>query len=120
MAILIFKNQAILDEIGISPAIEDGIGAVLVGQCTVTTEGTVTYKAESVKAVDGRVAIAHPFADIDLDWFAAYTQDDNPAVQIIKDAWVSYSVSTPTGNMTVTDFVPAALPKDFVLPAVLP
>jgi hypothetical protein len=122
MAILIFRDQALLDEIGISPAIEGGIGAVLVGQCAVTAESgeVTTYRADSVRAVDGRVAISHGFSDIDLDWFTAYTQGDSPTVVIIRDAWVSRTTPTPMGDITITEFVPARLPVDFVLPAVLP
>jgi hypothetical protein len=79
MSILIFKNQAILDEIGFSPDIEGGIGPVKIG--------------DPVKAVDGRVAICHPFSEVDLDWFSAYTQGENPQVVIVDK-----------------------LPADFVLP----
>jgi hypothetical protein len=67
--ILIFDSQATLDEIGATPDIEGGIGPVGIG--------------ESVKAKDGRVAIAHPFAQVDLDWFEAYTQGLNPKVLIV-------------------------------------
>lgn len=76
--ILIFGSQAILDEVGATPDIEGGIGPVGIG--------------DSVKAKDGRVAIAHPFSQIDLDWFEAYTQGENPKVLIVDE-----------------------LPKDFVL-----
>jgi hypothetical protein len=56
--IAIFTNQAALDEIGATPIIEGGIGAVFIGT--------------PVLAVDGRVAISHPFRQIDLDWLEAY------------------------------------------------
>jgi hypothetical protein len=68
--ILIFSSQAILDEIGCSPDIEGGVGPVMIGT--------------HLEAVDGRVAISHPFSDVDLDWFAAYTQGDHPAVVICE------------------------------------
>jgi hypothetical protein len=68
--ILIFGSQAILDEIGATPDIEGGIGPVGIG--------------DLVKAVDGRVAIAHPFSEVDLDWFSAYTQGESPMVVIVE------------------------------------
>lgn len=68
--ILIFKDQAILDEIGFSPDIEGGIGSVKIGT--------------PVTAVDGRVAISHGFSEVDLDWFNAYTQAENPMVVIVE------------------------------------
>jgi hypothetical protein len=57
--ILIFDSQEILDRIGATPIIKTGVGAVLVG--------------DPVRAGSGRVAISHPFAQIDLDWIEAYT-----------------------------------------------
>ena len=36
-----------------------------------------------VRAKDGRVAISHPFSEVDLDWFSAYTQGDAPPVTIV-------------------------------------
>jgi hypothetical protein len=74
--ILIFDSQDILDRVGASPIIEGGIGAVLIGA--------------PIVAVDGRVAISHPFSQVDLDWFEAYS-----GVTIVEE-----------------------LPKDFVLPDV--
>lgn len=70
MSILIFKNQTMLDEIGFSPDIVGGIGPVKIGT--------------PVTAVDGRVAISHPFNEVDLDWFSAYTQAENPQVVIVE------------------------------------
>lgn len=66
--ILIFASQATLDDITCTPDIENGIGPVMIGT--------------PLKAVDGRVAISHPFSEVDCDWFSAYTQGDNPAVVI--------------------------------------
>jgi hypothetical protein len=37
-----------------------------------------------VRAKDGRVAISHPFSEVDCDWFSAYTQGDHPAVVICE------------------------------------
>jgi len=67
--ILIFRDQAILDEIGATPDIEGGIGPVLIGT--------------PVTALDGRVAISHPFSGVDLDWLAAYMQGENPPCQVV-------------------------------------
>lgn len=67
--ILIFGSQAILDDIQVTPDIEGGTGPVLIGT--------------PVRAVDGRVAISHPFSEVDLDWFSAYTQEENPRVVIV-------------------------------------
>jgi len=67
--ILIFKSQAILDEIGVSPDIEGGIGPVKIGT--------------PVTAKDGRVAISHGFSEVDLDWLSAYTQGEKPTVFIV-------------------------------------
>lgn len=69
MVILVFKSQEILDEIGFSPDIEGGIGPVMIGTPVISQ--------------DGRVAISHPFSEIDIDWFSAYTQGENPPVVII-------------------------------------
>jgi hypothetical protein len=66
--ILIFASQATLDDIMCTPDIEGGCGPVMIGT--------------PVRAQDGRVAISHQFSEIELDWFAAYTQGDNPAVVI--------------------------------------
>jgi hypothetical protein len=66
--ILIFASQATLDDITCTPDIENGIGPVMIGT--------------PVRAQDGRVAISHPFSEVDCDWFSAYTQGDNPAVVI--------------------------------------
>lgn len=66
--ILIFASQATLDDIMCTPDIEGGCGPVMIGT--------------PVKAKDGRVAISHPFSEVDLDWFAAYTQGEHPAVVI--------------------------------------
>lgn len=68
MSILIFASQATLDDIMCTPDIEGGCGPVMIGP--------------PVKAKDGRVAISHPFSEVDLDWFSAYTQEDHPAVVI--------------------------------------
>lgn len=67
--ILIFKNTTVLNEIGYTPSIEGGIGPVKIGT--------------PVRAKDGRVAIEHPFSQVDLDWFRAYTQDGDPPVLIV-------------------------------------
>lgn len=66
--ILIFASQSTLDEIQCSPDIEGGCGPVMIGT--------------PVRAQDGRVAISHTFSEVDLDWFAAYTQGEHPAVVI--------------------------------------
>ena len=66
--ILIFASQATLDDIQCTPDIEGGGGPVMIGT--------------PVRAQDGRVAISHPFSEVDLDWFSAYTQGDHPAVVI--------------------------------------
>jgi len=68
MSILIFASQATLDDIMCTPDIEGGCGPVMIGT--------------PVRAQDGRVAISHPFSEVDLDWFAAYTQGEHPAVVI--------------------------------------
>ena len=67
--ILIFSSQATLDDIQCSPDIEGGCGPVMIGT--------------PVRAKDGRVAISHPFSEVDLDWFSAYTQGDAPPVTIV-------------------------------------
>ncbi len=69
--ILIFASQATLDDIMCTPDIEGGCGPVMIGT--------------PVRAQDGRVAISHPFSEVDLDWFAAYTQGENPAVIIVEE-----------------------------------
>jgi hypothetical protein len=74
--ILIFASQATLDEIMCTPDIENGIGPVMIGT--------------PVRAQDGRVAISHPFSEIELDWFAAYTQGDNPSVVICETLPVDF------------------------------
>jgi len=45
-----------------------GIGPVMMG--------------EPLTAEDGRVAVAHPFAEIDVEWLEAYTAGDKPPVQV--------------------------------------
>jgi len=40
---------------------------------------------KTIVVPDGRVAISHPFSEVDLDWFAAYTQGENPAVIIVEE-----------------------------------
>jgi hypothetical protein len=67
--ILIFASQATLDDIQCTPDIENGVGPVMIGT--------------PVTAQDGRVAISHPFSEVDLDWFSAYTQGDAPPVTIV-------------------------------------
>jgi hypothetical protein len=74
--ILIFASQATLDDIMCTPNIEGGCGPVMIGT--------------PVKAQDGRVAISHPFSEIELDWFAAYTQGDNPSVVICETLPVDF------------------------------
>jgi hypothetical protein len=74
--ILIFASQATLDDITCTPDIENGIGPVMIGT--------------PVRAQDGRVAISHPFSEIELDWFAAYTQGDNPSVVICETLPVDF------------------------------
>lgn len=81
MAILIFKNQAILDEIGFSPDISGGVGPVKIGT--------------PVTAKDGRVAICHGFAECDCDWFSAYTQGENPQVVIVDKLPADFVLSSP-------------------------
>ena len=68
MPIIIFSSQAWLKEIVCTPDLENGIGPVLIGT--------------PLQAQDGRVAISHPFSEVDLDWFSAYTQGEHPAVVI--------------------------------------
>lgn len=74
--ILIFASQATLDDITCTPDIENGIGPVMIGT--------------PVKAQDGRVAISHQFSEIELDWFAAYTQGDNPSMVICETLPVDF------------------------------
>lgn len=59
MAILI-ANRNILDEIACTPALEDGIGPVLLGV--------------PVELEDGRFACCHPWDEATIDWLAAYVQ----------------------------------------------
>jgi hypothetical protein len=74
--ILIFASQATLDDITCTPDIENGIGPVMIGT--------------PVRAQDGRVAISHPFSEVDLDWFAAYTQGDRPSMVICETLPVDF------------------------------
>jgi hypothetical protein len=74
--ILIFASQATLDDIMCTPDIENGIGPVMIGT--------------PVRAQDGRVAISHPFSEIELDWFAAYTQGDSPSMVICETLPVDF------------------------------
>lgn len=79
--ILIFGSQAILDEIGYSPIIEGGIGAVKMGTPLV--------------AKDGRVAICHPFSEVDMGWFTAYTDGENPKLLIVETLPADFVVESP-------------------------
>jgi hypothetical protein len=81
--ILIFASQATLDDIMCTPNIEGGCGPVMIGT--------------PVRAQDGRVAISHPFSEVDLDWFSAYTQGDHPAV-VICDRLPADFVPISTGE----------------------
>lgn len=100
--ILIFKDQALLDEVGYSPSIEGGIGAVKMGT--------------PVKAVDGRVAVCHNFSEVDGDWFDGYTAGMSPGIIVLEDVMVEEQVTHPDGSKTVRQiFTPAKLPSDFVI-----
>ncbi|MFA4971950.1 MAG: hypothetical protein WC683_05005 [bacterium] len=69
MVVVIAANRAVFDEICCLPSIEGGVGAVLIG--------------DLLEAEDGRVAFAHPLAEVDRDWLAAYTSGENPPLRIV-------------------------------------
>lgn len=89
--ILIFGSQAILDEIGATPDIEGGISPVMIGTTIhgghyedVPDDDPESETGIKIVVVpDGRVAISHPFSEVELDWFSAYTQGENPKVVIV-------------------------------------
>lgn len=71
--ILATKNDALWDEIGATPDIEDGAGPVLIGTRAVYVDeqGATWY------------VVAHPFAEIDGIWIVTYCSGDSPPVVIL-------------------------------------
>ncbi len=71
MSVIVFPagSESLIKEIRCTPHIEDGAGAVFVGEPLVSR--------------DGRQALCHPWTPVDLDWVAAYTQGQG--VQIRAD-----------------------------------
>jgi len=91
--ILIFASQATLDDIMCTPDIEGGCGPVMIGtpirggryEQVPDDDPESETGMKTIVVPDGRVAISHPFSEVDLDWFAAYTQGENPAVIIVEE-----------------------------------
>jgi hypothetical protein len=96
--ILIFASQATLDEIMCTPDIEGGGGPVMIGtqihgghyEQIPDDDPENETGMKTIVVPDGRVAISHPFSEIELDWFAAYTQGDNPSVVICETLPVDF------------------------------
>jgi len=90
MSILIFASQATLDDIMCTPDIEGGCGPVMIGtpirggryEQVPDDDPESETGMKTIVVPDGRVAISHPFSEVDLDWFSAYTQGEHPAVVI--------------------------------------
>jgi len=88
--ILIFASQATLDDIMCTPDIEGGCGPVMIGtpirgghyEQVPDDDPENPTGMKTIVVPDGRVAISHPFSEVDLDWFSAYTQGEHPAVVI--------------------------------------
>lgn len=63
MAAILFPDRAteieFRAEIDVTPAIEGGSGAVKLG--------------EAVVGRNGKLAVRHPFQEVELDWLTAYT-----------------------------------------------
>ena len=74
--ILATKNDALWDEIGATPDIEDGVGPVLIGHRAVylDEQGAAWY-----------VCSHSPWADLDAAWLEAYTSGDSPAIVLFPD-----------------------------------
>lgn len=60
--------QEISAEVEVTAAVEHGVGAVKIGN--------------PARLPDGRVAVVHTFADVDLDWIVAYITDERMRVEI--------------------------------------
>jgi hypothetical protein len=96
--ILIFASQATLDDIMCTPDIEGGCGPVIIG--TLIRGGRYEQVPDddpesetgmkTIVVPDGRVAISHQFSEVDLDWFAAYTQGDSPSMVICETLPVDF------------------------------
>lgn len=75
MVVIVFPDRATADaalrEIAATPDLEGGTGPVWVWFDPDADTNQVTYAA----SVDGRVAIAHPWSEVDEDWLAAYLAD---------------------------------------------
>ncbi len=89
--ILIFASQATLDDIMCTPDIEGGCGPVMIGtpirggryEQVPDDDPESETGMKTIVVPDGRVAISHPFSEVDLDWFAAYMQGENPPCQVV-------------------------------------
>jgi hypothetical protein len=70
MALVIFQDvqtaQRVIADLQVTANIEGGVGPVKFG----------TY----VSLADGRVAVAHPFREVDLHWVMAHAND--PGVEV--------------------------------------
>lgn len=58
---LIVPSQDILDEIGVTPDLEGSVGPVKLGA--------------PIRAVDGRLAVCHMWAEATKNWFESYLAD---------------------------------------------
>lgn len=86
--ILATTNDALWDEIGATPDIEDGAGPVLIGTRAVYVDeqGATWY------------VVCHPFAEVDSAWILAYCSGDNPAVvmlEAIPAKWAPVGAESP-------------------------
>ncbi len=64
-------HAAIASDIEVTPAIEGGVGAVKLGK--------------PAAAGDGRMIVAHHFAEVDTDWIEAYADDPRMIVERAED-----------------------------------
>ena len=90
MTYLIFPSKAVavelLTEIAASPVVDGALGAVWVSPTKETlADGTTINPISMVEEANGgRVAIGHPFNELEIEWFKAYCDGLNV---IITDAF---------------------------------
>jgi hypothetical protein len=78
MTYLIFPSKAValelLTEIACSPVVDGQLGAVWVCPVAETLEDGTTIPPISMieEAAGGRVAIGHPFGELETEWFKIY------------------------------------------------
>jgi hypothetical protein len=60
--------QEIVAEVELTAAIEGGVGAVKLGS--------------PARLSDARYAVAHEFAEVDVDWLAAYINDPRMTIEV--------------------------------------